>query len=452
MKNLFYLFSALLCMGCIKRQQNNEIFYTSTNGEIIQPNEEVNFGANIVSNTYEDGKGIILFDADVTTIGKNAFEDNDCLSTISLPNSITTIGHSAFDDCDNLSEVVLSTKLDSIGDYAFYDCNLKEIRIPDSVKSVSRYAFECSSLSAFYGKLASDDNRCLIINGELVAFAPHGISDYTIPQSVNAIPRNFFRNLESIKIPDGVTTIETFYDCRKLHSIILPSTLTTIKDCAFCNCVNLTSIDLPNGVTEIGYGAFDNCENLTSIDLPNGITEIKSHTFVGCINLSNVKFPNSVKIIGSASFANTAIKELILPSNVERIEGQAFRDCYNLTNIKLPNSLSYIGDGAFMDCCSLEYIDIPNHVSQIGESAFIDCTNLKEVKIGSGCKRIGSYAFKGCSSIECIYCYSKEAPADGILWPFPRTCIIYIPKGSYLSYLKEWIDHYEYVKSQVREL
>ena len=48
---------------------NNEIWYTSYDGEIVTPYDTNVFGANIVSNTYENGKGIITFDGDVTSIG-----------------------------------------------------------------------------------------------------------------------------------------------------------------------------------------------------------------------------------------------------------------------------------------------------------------------------------------------------------------------------------------------
>ena len=61
---------------------NNEIWYTSTDGEIVEPysgnfNNNADalktFGANIVSNTSKDGKGVIEFDGDVTKIGERAF-------------------------------------------------------------------------------------------------------------------------------------------------------------------------------------------------------------------------------------------------------------------------------------------------------------------------------------------------------------------------------------------
>ena len=53
----------------------DEIWYTSTDGNVIEPKKsgiEI-FGANIISNTYENGKGIVKFDGTVTTIGEYAY-------------------------------------------------------------------------------------------------------------------------------------------------------------------------------------------------------------------------------------------------------------------------------------------------------------------------------------------------------------------------------------------
>ena len=69
----------------------NEIWYTSTDGEIVEPKNTEGFGANIVSNTYENGKGVIKFDGEVTSVGYEAFMDCDNLKSINLPESITSI-------------------------------------------------------------------------------------------------------------------------------------------------------------------------------------------------------------------------------------------------------------------------------------------------------------------------------------------------------------------------
>ncbi|MBQ5752683.1 MAG: hypothetical protein IIV91_00540, partial [Alistipes sp.] len=60
----------------------NQIWYTSSDGKIVTPKNINGFGANIVSNTYKDGKGIIEFDNPVLTIPRSAFEQNQTLTTI----------------------------------------------------------------------------------------------------------------------------------------------------------------------------------------------------------------------------------------------------------------------------------------------------------------------------------------------------------------------------------
>ena len=108
---------------------NNEIWYTSMDGNIVKPYNQEFGGAIIISNSYKNGKGIITFDRDVTSIGYKAFWDCESLTSITIPNSVT-----------------------SIGDYAFWDCScLTSITIPNSVTSIGSEAFSgCSGLTSIY--------------------------------------------------------------------------------------------------------------------------------------------------------------------------------------------------------------------------------------------------------------------------------------------------------------
>ena len=133
---------------------NNEIWYTSSDGEIVEPYSKSVFGANIVSNTYENGKGVITFDGNVTTIGDYAFIRCDSLTSVTIGDSVTTIGHMAFAYCDSLTSVTIPDSVTTIGNSAFSVCNsLTSVTIPNSVTTIGEGAFYyCTSLTSVYCK------------------------------------------------------------------------------------------------------------------------------------------------------------------------------------------------------------------------------------------------------------------------------------------------------------
>ena len=226
---------------------NNQIWYTSYYGDIVEPNNTNVFGANIVSNTYTNGKGVITFDGDVTTIGDETFVSCYSLTSVTIGDSVTTIGEGAFADCTSLTSVNIPDSVTTIGDLAFYYCtsltsvnignsvtrigycafhsctSLTSVTIGDSVTTIGEGAFEgctsltsftigdsvtvesvaealryCRSLQEFKGKFASEDGRCLIDDGVLYYVAPGGLTAYTIPDSVTEIGSTAFYGCDSL--------------------------------------------------------------------------------------------------------------------------------------------------------------------------------------------------------------------------------------------------------------
>ena len=225
---------------------NNKIYYTNgSTTEPTYPNNTYAFGANILSNTYNADKEcwVITFDGDVTTIGNYAFRYCDSLISITIPDSVTIIGEWAFSGCNSLTSITIPDSVTTIGFVAFTYCSsLTSITIPDSVTAIGNYAFAyCSSLTEFNGKFASDDGRCLIVDGTLNSFAPAGLTEYTIPDSVTTIG------------------LGAFYGCSSLISVTIPDSVTTIRAQAFETCSSLASITIPDSVTTIGEYAFEWC-------------------------------------------------------------------------------------------------------------------------------------------------------------------------------------------------
>ena len=260
----------------VVQEITNEIWYTSTDGNIVTPYATDVFGANIVSNIYKNGKGVILFDAPITLIGQKAFLRCSSLTRIEIPSSVTSIGAYAFGYCSKLMSLTIPDSVTSIGNSAFYGCtilktttipnsvieignkafyacwNFQSVTIPNSATKLGTAAFSlCSSAKAFYGKFASTDNRCLIVNGTLNSFAPCGLTEYTIP--------------------DGITEIGelSFPYCTHLQSVTIPDSVTSIGEKAFLNCTSLIKVYCaaktpPKGDSNM-FSYFDADDNLYPI-------------------------------------------------------------------------------------------------------------------------------------------------------------------------------------------
>lgn len=88
----------------------NEIWYTTTNDQIIDINNDSFVYATIQSHVYENGRGVIKFvNNSISSINAGGFADMAELESIYLPSSITYIGDSAFYGCLNLKDVYLAT-------------------------------------------------------------------------------------------------------------------------------------------------------------------------------------------------------------------------------------------------------------------------------------------------------------------------------------------------------
>ena len=182
--------------------QNNEIWYTTTDGALVEPYATDVFGANIVSNTYENGKGVIKFSSNISSVGRWAFRECSSLTSVTIPDSVTSIGAAAFGKCSSLTSITIPNHITSIGVQAFVSCSsLTSVIIPNSVTLIESGAFaHCTSLTSL-----------------------------TIGNRVTSIESNAFWDcslLTSVTIPDSVTSIgsEAFINCSLLKEVYCKST------------------------------------------------------------------------------------------------------------------------------------------------------------------------------------------------------------------------------------
>lgn len=131
-------------------QPNDEIWYTSTDGNVVTPKSaDFGTGITVASNTYADGKGVIKLSGNATTIGVQAFYSTK-LRTIDIPNSVTTFATLAFARCTGLTSFAIPSSVTSIGQSTFDGCSgLTSVTIPESVTSIGYRAFyTCTHLTS----------------------------------------------------------------------------------------------------------------------------------------------------------------------------------------------------------------------------------------------------------------------------------------------------------------
>ena len=323
-----------------------------------------------------------------------------------------------------------------------------------------------------------DLSEAKIIKGGSFYYSPSGSYDkyYTTDDTIGSYTFYECRNLKSLKLPSGVTEIgsSAFEDCRGLTSLTIPSGVTEIGSSAFKGCTGLTSLSLPSGVTEIGSSAFEDCRGLTSLTIPSGVTEIGSSAFKGCTGLTSLSLPSGVTEIGSSAFEDCrGLTSLTIPSGVTEIGSSAFKGCTGLTSLSLPSGVTEIGSSAFSGCTGLTSLSLPSSITEIDSYAFKGCTGLKDVsfyingdfetyltkdhpciEVGCGIKyylndeeitsivvpssvtTLGMYAFQRCSNLLSVY----------VSWPTPISayktfsetnlgkCTLYVPQGTEQDY------------------
>ena len=265
---------------------DNIIYYTSTDGNIVKPFNGSAFGANIISNEYNDGLGKIVFDSPVMRIGNNAFYECKTLRSMTIPESVISIGDNAYYYCSALGNVRLSDATLTIGKRAFYKCGNLNIKLTNKITTIGDEAFGYAFRNTIIEIPASVKQI-----GES-AFSFSGISKIILNDGLVSIGDDAFwaSDLSEIAIPNTVTSIgvRAFADCYKLRSEInIPGSVSKIESRLFASSP-VVSVTINDGTTELDSWVFQGCGKLTTVNLPSTIQNMGYSTFANCLVLANI--------------------------------------------------------------------------------------------------------------------------------------------------------------------
>ena len=197
---------------------------------------------------------------------------------------------------------------------------------------------------------------------------------------------------------------------KKIQSVTIPESVTSIGKDAFAQCRALQSLTIKDAATSIGDWAFDECYKLTTLSLGKNIKTIGDYAFYDCRILNNVTIPQSVTSIGD----------------------QAFGCCYGMDSFTIKDATTSIGEYAFFNCWKLETLSLGENIKTIGDDAFRDCELLKCIMLPAGLVSFGNcligcpagrkwdYHGKPINPIGAIYYkndwdHAKELPGYNIL-------------------------------------
>ena len=395
---------------------------------------------------------------EVREIKYDAFEDNELIRSVVVPDSVVSIGASAFEGCTSLSNVVLSKNLQELGYKVFGDCPLLyEIEIPKSLATANtittggpfgesglkRVTFEAGTtevVNNLFDNAKNLEEVQLLDTMTRIGFNAFqncvSLHEIGIPNSVTEIASSAFdscTSLTSVKIPDSVVSIgaSAFEGCTSLSNVVLSNSITEIPNDMFCNCGALTSVTLSEKLERIGARSFENCTSLTTISLPETVSYINSDAFIGS-GLTEIEIPAACYHIGSSAFENCAdLTSVLFNEGVKDIGSSCFRNCDSLTNIVIPNTVEEIGSYAFDGCEKLASVTFGNGIAEIPSNAFSNCPALNNVVIPYGVTEIGSSAFANCTGLTSITIPRTVTSIETNAFNYKDRLTIYGVSGTY---------------------
>lgn len=275
---------------------------------------------------------------DLTKIEYGTFSNCKSLKNIKIPETVKSIESHAFEGCESLDNVIMYDGIKFIGSDAFTNCcSLKSITIPLSVKGIQEHGLGYRySNETQQGEDLLEPIKDFIIYGYTGTVAEtyalkNEFTFISLGESPTDVISGFVvQNEWEYELKDDVMTW-TFL--RDDSDIVM-----TIED-GVCNVDG----DIMSNI--FYWWPPDNSDNfvfdwlfenpIQEINFSDNVTEIDTMWFsTGYFReAKKISFGNNIKSIGSKAFWYSEVKSIILPESLQQIGYNAFRWCYNLNDV-----------------------------------------------------------------------------------------------------------------------
>ncbi len=358
---------------------SNNKNYCDVDGVLFNKDKTIilSYIASRTDNTYSIPEG-------VTSIGDNAFSWCENLTSITIPDTVTNIGKNAFSSCSSITNIVIPNKVSNIDCGAFLSCSkLESVTIPNSVITVGDFAFEyCNALKNVY---ITDLVNWLNI-------------DFT---NWRSNPLSFAENL--------------YLNGNLVTDLVIPDSVTAIKQYAFDRYAALTSVTIHDGVTSIGSYAFEYCSSLTSVKIGKSVTNIGSRAFYFCKSLNSVTLYDSITNVGDSAFYESPVRELIIAEGSKTITSSMINGEY-INSIIIPKSVTSISEDVFSKSsylrniyitdlaawCNIDFVSLSSNPFCYAENLYLNSSLVTDLVIPDTVTKIKKYAFYSCESLESV--------------------------------------------------
>lgn len=334
----------------------------------------------------------------------------------------------------------------------------------------------------------------IFAGNRLIKYVGHE-SKVVVPYGVEVLESSCFWDnqcIEEVILPESLTNYggDTFYNCKKLKKINIPSKVKIMGNNPFAGCplIEVTneskcfqmidgvlfsknmdeiiyypirnieeSFSIPEGTIIIGKHCFYLCDNLKEITLPKSLLKMENNPFSGCSKLNLINHSTSYFIQDNViynKYKNAVVgtlnkihsDKLVLLPTVKTINRNSFWNCKGIKQIVLPKSLEDIGYNPFVGCSNIIFesesknYKVVDGILYNNDLSKIVCypasLAIGEIHLRDSVITLERGAFSGCDKMTSIHLHNVNIINKSCFTNCSSLKSIYIP--DWVTYIGEW--------------